>query len=68
MQNIGYKHGMKEFGELVTTNEDLKNVIDAEKLRSLKRRYWRRDPSKLVMYDRNRASSFTNLAAQVRKF
>ncbi|VDO53126.1 unnamed protein product [Onchocerca flexuosa] len=65
IDNIGYKHGMKEFGELVTTNEDLKNVIDTEKLRSLKRRYWRREPSKLVMYDRNRASSFTNLAAQV---
>ncbi|VIO92269.1 Hypothetical UPF0028 protein ZK370.4 in chromosome III, putative [Brugia malayi] len=65
IRDLGYKHGVKQFGELVKTNEDLKNVIDAEKLRSLKRRYWRREPSKLAMYDRGRASSFTNLAAQV---
>ncbi|VDM09422.1 unnamed protein product [Wuchereria bancrofti] len=65
IRDLGYKHGVKQFGELVKTNEDLKNVIDAEKLRSLKRRYWRREPSKLSMYDRGRASSFTNLAAQV---
>ncbi|EFO23887.2 hypothetical protein LOAG_04599 [Loa loa] len=65
IRDLGYKHGVKEFGELVKTNEDLKNVIDAEKLRSLKRRYWGREPSKLAMYDRGRASSFTNLAAQV---
>ncbi|KAL4003667.1 Cyclic nucleotide-binding domain family protein [Acanthocheilonema viteae] len=65
IRDLGYKHGVKEFAELVKTNEDLKSVIDAEKLRSLKRRYWGREPSKLVAYDRGRASSFTNLAAQV---
>ncbi|VDN04401.1 unnamed protein product [Thelazia callipaeda] len=65
IRNLGYKHGVKEFSELVKTNEDLKSVIDAEKLRSLKRRYWHREPSKLLTYDHGRASSFTNLAAQV---
>ncbi|KAM3722647.1 Patatin-like phospholipase domain-containing protein [Dirofilaria immitis] len=65
IHNLGYKHGVKEFGELVKTNENLKSVIDADKLRPLKRRYWRQESSKSVMYDRNRASSFTNLAAQV---
>ncbi|VDN44922.1 unnamed protein product [Gongylonema pulchrum] len=52
----------------IRTNEDLKGVIDAEKLRSLKRRYWRREPAKLSFYDHTRASSFTNLAAQVIEF
>ncbi|MCP9257513.1 Neuropathy target esterase [Dirofilaria immitis] len=45
--------------------DEIHSVIDADKLRPLKRRYWRQESSKSVMYDRNRASSFTNLAAQV---
>ncbi|CAG9533229.1 unnamed protein product [Cercopithifilaria johnstoni] len=65
IRDVGYKYGLKEFGEMVKTNEDLKSVIDAEKLRSLKRRYWGREPSKMVICDHGRASSFTNLAAQV---
>ncbi|VDK77114.1 unnamed protein product [Litomosoides sigmodontis] len=65
IRDLGYKHGVQEFGELVKTNENLKSVIDTEKLRSLKRRFWGRELSKLIMCDRGRASSFTNLAAQV---
>lgn len=54
------------FDELVKSNENIKQVMNPDKLRAMNKRL-RREPSKMADYDRSLTSSFTDLAAAMSK-
>uniref|UniRef100_A0A914WFW7 lysophospholipase n=1 Tax=Plectus sambesii TaxID=2011161 RepID=A0A914WFW7_9BILA len=63
---LGYKYGTAVFDELVKSNENIKQVMNPDKLRAVNKML-RREPSRMADYDRSLTSSFTDLAAAMSK-